>query len=340
MITKENYELFYMDYLEGDLDPDMVQELESFLELHPDLKVEDDFMEALDAPSITYANKAALKFENIPNFDDMSNEDKIIAYHEGILSPKEQRIVEQLVGTSQTLADSFNHYEKVYLKSSVISYNNKKSLKRRSTIILWPALVAVAASFTMLMVMNSQLSKPEVQHAVYTPEPDVNSKEKEDELPLLSVTDNNPIGQEQNELKEQKVSSNQTPKNKDNTFVQVDPVAGPKTKSKTKVVIKNTIDIPNNTHNKPVITTEVKKEPKTTPPIEYEVNQHSTTAMHNARKIESPLEDALPDLVNYALNKVSKKTGKKPIEIKKEEDKSLFKGRFKIKIGALELKRN
>ena len=53
-----NYEAFFIDYLEGTLSSELVQELNSFLRIHPELKVElEDF-----AFIPLYDNQ--IKFEN------------------------------------------------------------------------------------------------------------------------------------------------------------------------------------------------------------------------------------------------------------------------------------
>ena len=40
MITKENYEIYFLDYLEGNLHVDLVDEFIEFLQQNPDLKAE------------------------------------------------------------------------------------------------------------------------------------------------------------------------------------------------------------------------------------------------------------------------------------------------------------
>ncbi|SFT63183.1 hypothetical protein SAMN05216474_1437 [Lishizhenia tianjinensis] len=340
MITRENYELFYMDYLEGDLDPALVAELESFLALHPDLRVEDDFLEALEAPEISYTNKSALKFESLPAFDQMSNEDKIIAYHEGILTESQCKTVEQLIATSKGLQTSFDHYQQVYLKPATFTYTHKGKLKRRSTIILWPALMAVAASLTMLFLFNNDISQPEIQHAVLVKEKDStpiqNTKVEEEELPVLSV-------KEENGLEKKDINGT---KDK-NTSVNTN-IAPSKTDSlvKNKVIPKITIPQEQNLAEQGIkngiaqVQTTDPKSNTSTPNVQEGSNSTTSKAMNTSRQNGTYLENALPPLVDYALTKVSKKTGNKPLEIQKEENKPLFKGKFKIKIGSLELKKN
>ncbi|MDX1447199.1 hypothetical protein [Lishizhenia sp.] len=344
MITKENYELFYMDYLEGDLDPALTQELEAFLVLHPELQVEDDFLDPIATPQIAYSNKAALKFEALPSFDKMSNEDKIIAYHEGILTKEQSSLVEQLVASSKALQESFQHYAQVYLNQNTLTYPNKGKLKRKSTIILWPALVAVAASFTLLFMMNTQLDTPDVQHARVIPAQKdtnkINTPEEKEELPVITMKDDNPIRTKGQETILTQITASETNGKKKNNALsnknELQQGALPKEKqTPTKSIEKTgTTHLPQN----PSLNDD---EVKTQPVEHVEINTTpNNKAMNNNKENGTYLENALPPLVDYALNKVSKKTGKKPIEIKKEENKSLFKGRFKIKIGAIELKKN
>jgi len=63
-INRENYEVYFLDYLEGKLPPDLVDELLIFMDKNPDLK---DEFEGLDtvalAPDedIVFENKDSLK---------------------------------------------------------------------------------------------------------------------------------------------------------------------------------------------------------------------------------------------------------------------------------------
>ena len=62
-ITRDNYEVVFIDYFDGTLDAAAVAELRAFLELHPDLKAEFDSFspQPLEAANLVFENKSSLK---------------------------------------------------------------------------------------------------------------------------------------------------------------------------------------------------------------------------------------------------------------------------------------
>lgn len=68
MINRDNYEIWFIDYLDGNLDDRKTRNLQQFLENNPDLQEELKDMESmhLEPESITYAAKDALKKTHFP----------------------------------------------------------------------------------------------------------------------------------------------------------------------------------------------------------------------------------------------------------------------------------
>ena len=62
-ITRDNYESFFLDYLEGSLDPSMMEQMHAFLERNPDLKAEMEEFEqvSLIADPVLFMEKEKLK---------------------------------------------------------------------------------------------------------------------------------------------------------------------------------------------------------------------------------------------------------------------------------------
>lgn len=334
MITRENYELFYMDYLEGDLAPDLVKELEAFLVLHPDLKVEDDFLAPIQGEEIIYDKKDDLKFEALPAFEAMKKEDQIIAYHEGILTPaQEKEVLAWVKANSAQDKKEFEDYKKVYLTAPVLNYGNKKQLKRRGTIVMWPMLTAAAASVALLFFFNVDQSEGPT-HAFYQPKtidvnlPETTLTQEDEELPILSISTDNPLVADATDLKT--LTKGKTKKEPKGT-TQANP-SGTSTDTITKV----TTQIPIKNTTIPFEERNITPRTEISIPKETDLNP-SRNVVANKGMQETKMEDILPPLMNYAVQKVSQKASISAVELKKEENKSLFKGKFNIKIGRLEL---
>jgi hypothetical protein len=88
-ITRENYEPFFLDYLEGNLNEPLLNELNEFLQQNPDLKEELRLCEAVNLPSenINFTGKEKLyraPFDKNEIFENYS-----VAFIEGDLSEEE-----------------------------------------------------------------------------------------------------------------------------------------------------------------------------------------------------------------------------------------------------------
>lgn len=89
-ITRDNYESFFLDYLEGRLEEELAGEFLGFLNRHPDLKEElREYEEVtLKAPEVVFAGKGSLlkeKYDQSEVFDQAA-----AARLEGDLSPEEE----------------------------------------------------------------------------------------------------------------------------------------------------------------------------------------------------------------------------------------------------------
>lgn len=62
-INRNNYEMYFLDYLEGNLDPVMEEELKTFLANHPDLSAELEQYRniTLSAPDVHFPYKHHLR---------------------------------------------------------------------------------------------------------------------------------------------------------------------------------------------------------------------------------------------------------------------------------------
>jgi hypothetical protein len=152
-IDLDNYEAYFLDFVEGRLDDSSTLEMLAFLRTHPELKEQlecfSDFrMEPLE---ISFAEKDVLKkfdFAEAPvshhNFDDFC-----IAYYEKILTTSESEKLFSFLEQHPEKWTDFNQFGKVTLQPDMaVVYGSKSFLKRRivtptRTIILrWTAVAA------------------------------------------------------------------------------------------------------------------------------------------------------------------------------------------------------
>jgi len=165
-ISRENYEAYMIDYLDGKLDAVAVSELLLFLEQHKDLKKEFDLLGTITVKEAgtEVLDKSYLKK---PVYDEVRGEfeTKLIARFEGDLSVKEKYELEKLFPVYPELETEAALFEKTKLISDpAIFYPYKSELKKRVPVLqvnfsyVWraAAVVAVFALAGLLMRITQQ----------------------------------------------------------------------------------------------------------------------------------------------------------------------------------------
>ena len=205
-INRNNYEAFFIDYLEGILDEKLVDDFIEFLQQNPDLKEELSLFQtvSIGQEEITFNKKNLLLKEKY----DIENEfnQAAIARLEGDISASEKVEFEKYLSThpeKQKEADLFRQTKLQPDKSVVFSKKNK--LYRYSagkTILLWTSRVAaifiIALSVYVVIDKNSNRIIPENQVAVIEKEPE--KKINPSEIKEVPSNNNNKV-EEQKTLK-------------------------------------------------------------------------------------------------------------------------------------------
>ncbi len=154
IITRNNYEEFFLDYIEGEIGAQDKEALEAFLVQHPDLKQELNEMMGLDFTcNATPIETESALLKAIPfqeNFDDFC-----IAHLEGDLDTYEKEAFERYMASRPEKKNDFSLYAKTkVVANSAIIFANKKELKKKNKAILFRQFVfttlATAASIAIL----------------------------------------------------------------------------------------------------------------------------------------------------------------------------------------------
>lgn len=156
-INKDNYEAFFLDFIEGNLSDDQTSILFSFLDKNPDLKAELDAFEAieLDHESLSpnESLKASLRREETTAL--LETDYLMIAQVENTITSEEKAKLAVLAKQHPEILDDLAIYHKTRIpKEPAIVFSNKTSLTKKERIlpIWWQS--AAAAAVLMLLFFN------------------------------------------------------------------------------------------------------------------------------------------------------------------------------------------
>lgn len=164
-ISKSNYEAFFLDYWEGNLNDIQKKQLSGFLEKYPELQ--NDFLDFKEAVSLE------LTFEPLPVFQgreklkkplirsvDVINEQNyeqwIVAYLEGDLAKKQDKIFKQFLSLNSHVMQEVDLYKHTFLKTgNQVIYDGKAALKKEKMMLYHRYLFAslsVAAAILLFLL--------------------------------------------------------------------------------------------------------------------------------------------------------------------------------------------
>ncbi len=155
-ITKENYEAYYLDALEGTLSTEGHVLLQTFLQDHPDLAVDMEgipLLEPIDKRELPSDFIYSLKQVDLANeqIADHNAEQFCIAASEGILTTQKYTELEKFVRKNESWAKVFQTYAKIKLQpQNTEVYPNSAELKRRERKLL-PLFFTVAAAASIVI---------------------------------------------------------------------------------------------------------------------------------------------------------------------------------------------
>jgi hypothetical protein len=164
MITRDNYEPFFLDYLEGNLEENMIDQFLDFLEKNPDLKEELHLFENIHIPEeqVVYSGKEQL-YKSVQD-EKSAFEIKSVAYMEGDLKDEERKSFEAYLANHPELQKEYNLFAKTRLVADTgIKYPAKQKLYRKSGTTIVMNWVARAAAVIVILWGIGSLLKTEDQ---------------------------------------------------------------------------------------------------------------------------------------------------------------------------------
>jgi hypothetical protein len=130
-IDRSNYEIWLIDYLDGNLDSDDIIILKNFLNENPDLEREINFTE--QGNTTPGEEKYPFKSSLIKNASDLSDEQftyLCIAYSEHDLSKSQSEELLEIVAANPLRAKTFSFINRIKLTPPEIKYIGKSMLKK------------------------------------------------------------------------------------------------------------------------------------------------------------------------------------------------------------------
>lgn len=158
-INTHNYEAYFLDYIEGNLNESQVRELKKFLNSNPKLQEElHDFEEFTLKPEIIiYKHKEELiQNTQAKHFEINDFEYLCIADIENDITKEDKNLLKNKLDENTNRIKDLNLYKKTKLSPDLnISFPKKKQLTRRYLPVGFKVVTSVAAAITAtLLVLN------------------------------------------------------------------------------------------------------------------------------------------------------------------------------------------
>ena len=153
-IHTDNYESFYLDYLEGTLSQEERIAFEEFLAAHPELQVDEELV-FLDEPAekMDPLQKFLLKKEDLSIVTNENLDYFAIGKVEQVLSDNEEKLFDGYLAANPEAQKVLAAYMETRLQPSVVSYPNKEELKEKEVAFIpWKMIGGITAAAAVLLL--------------------------------------------------------------------------------------------------------------------------------------------------------------------------------------------
>ena len=188
MITRHNYESYFILYMDNELDSGMRRQVEDFVEKNPDLKEELELLsqfKLVPDESVIFEGKETLLRTGAIGSNDMSGfEEWLMLYLDGELNPEEELQIQELINSNPAVKEAWEQLQKTKLQPEKIVFEDKQSLYRHEELrptrflpLAWHRVAAavifllLAGSLVVILNNNKQSSTDKAEIVKTTPSP-------------------------------------------------------------------------------------------------------------------------------------------------------------------------
>jgi hypothetical protein len=162
-IDKSNYEIWLIDWLDGNLNDIQTEQLELFLKDNPDLKEEFEELATfrLNSPEISFQYKNQLK-KTSHDLSESQLEYLSVAYLENDLSDEEKKDLLESIEQDKEKKNSFNLIQKIKLYPRELSYIQKNKLLKRTfaqNALRW-SLIGLSTAAAVTFAVITSVTRP------------------------------------------------------------------------------------------------------------------------------------------------------------------------------------
>jgi hypothetical protein len=159
---RTNYEIWLIDYLDGNLDTLQIEQLMSFLQENPDIKEELNEIEQyiIKPDSNSFLRKNNLK-KSVSDISESQFEYLCIAASENDLSDQETAELEEIIAESPEKRKTYELIQKLKLVAPDVEYRRKFKLRKVTDvqrIVRFSAIVLSAAATIAIMILLYNIS--------------------------------------------------------------------------------------------------------------------------------------------------------------------------------------
>jgi len=162
-IDRTNYEAYFLDFLEGNLDEAYIDQFLDFLEKNPDLKEELHLFEQVELPAekIEYSGKEDLYKSKSKQISFQEN--SFVAHLENDSTPAERQSFETWLAANPDMQKEYKLYTQTKLiPESGIIFPDKRKLYRKAGTVVWIKWVARVAAAVIVLWGIGTVLQPEI----------------------------------------------------------------------------------------------------------------------------------------------------------------------------------
>lgn len=154
----DNYEAYYLDYLEGNLSPSDEELFLAFLNEHPELELDGELAYLDDSNQVNFPLKESLLvFDETETIHETNLDGFMIAAVENELSAQKNEELHTYISKNKHAQSDFQTYQKSKLKPDLsVVYPHKTSLQKNKTVpiyTLFSIVASVAAVFILFFTL-------------------------------------------------------------------------------------------------------------------------------------------------------------------------------------------